>query len=338
MGDAAGARDVPLWLVAPAPVWHCAAVAPPDYSTRLREHAREQFARLPPGVRRQVLHGLGRYAPWESGFDFTPPPLGPGEAVGPPDFVGIGVQKGGTTWWYDLLMTHPRLYARADIHKERHYFDRFGAEAFEQSDLEDYAGWFPRLPGTMAGEWTPDYFGLPWAPLLLKGAAPDVRLLLLLRDPVERFRSGLAHRKRMGEAAGPAAVNDAIQRGYYHRLLSDWLAHFDRRQLLILQYERCNADPVGQLRATFRFLGLADSELEHRAPTQPAAPRVVSTESPATLDPTVRRRLVSLYSDDVAELASLVPDIDLRLWPNFAHLAAGSPESGADPNSPARRP
>ena len=129
MGDAAGARDVPLWLVAPAPVWHCAAVAPPDYSTRLREHAREQFARLPPGVRRQVLHGLGRYAPWESGFDFTPPPLGPGEAVGPPDFVGIGVQKGGTTWWYDLLMTHPRLYARADIHKERHYFDRFGAEA-----------------------------------------------------------------------------------------------------------------------------------------------------------------------------------------------------------------
>ena len=186
----------------------------------------------------------------------------------------------------------------------------------------------------MTGEWTPDYFGLPWAPLLLKGAAPDARLLLLLRDPVERFRSGLAHRKRMGEAAGPAAVNDAIQRGYYHRLLNDWLAHFDRRQLLILQYERCNADPVGQLRTTFRFLGLADSELEHRAPTRPAAARAASTDSPASLDPTVRRRLVSLYSDDVTELARQLPDVDLALWPNFAHLAGGS----AGPNSPSRRP
>jgi hypothetical protein len=319
-------------------VWHCAAVAPPDYSARLREHAREQFARLPPGVRRQVLHGLGRYAPWESGFDFTPPPLGAGEATGPPDFVGIGVQKCGTTWWYDLVMHHPRLYGRADIHKERHYFDRFGAEAFGQDDVEGYAGWFPRPPGTLTGEWTPDYFGLPWAPLLLKSAAPDVRLLLLLRDPVERFRSGLAHRRRMGESVGPAAVNDAVQRGYYHRLLLDWLAHFDRRQLLILQYERCNADPAAQLRATFRFLDLPDPDAAAPAAERPATTRAAAAEAPADLDPAVRRRLVSLYSADVAHLARSVPDIDLTLWPNFAHLAGGGAGSEDGPNSPSRRP
>jgi hypothetical protein len=313
-------------------------VAPPDYTARLRDQAKQQFARLPPGVRRQVLHGLGRYAPWEAGFDFTPPPLAPGESAGPPDFVGIGVQKSGTTWWYDLLMTHPGLYARGDIHKERHYFDRFGAVAFGQADLEGYAGWFPRREGTVTGEWTPDYFGLPWAPLLLKGAAPDVRLLLLLRDPVERFRSGLAHRRRMGESTGPSAVNDAVQRGYYHRLLADWLAHFDRSQLLILQYERCVADPAGQLRATFRFLGLADSDLPHPAPVLPAAPRAVVPESPGALDPTVRRRLVSLYTSDVSNLARMLPDVDLGLWPNFAHLADGPSEPDDGSNSPSRRP
>jgi len=192
--------------------------------------------------------------------------------------------------------------------------------------------------GTVTGEWTPDYFGLPWAPLLLKGAAPDVRLLLLLRDPVERFRSGLAHRRRMGESTGPSAVNDAIQRGYYHRLLADWLAHFDRSQLLILQYERCVADPAGQLRATFRFLGLADSDLPHPAAVQPGAPRAIVPESPGALDPTVRRRLVSLYSSDVSNLARMLPAIDLGLWPNFAHLAEGPADPDDGSNSPSRRP
>ena len=256
----------------------------------------------------------------------------PGEVTGPPDFVGIGVQKCGTTWWYDRMMSHPRLYARDDIHKERHYFDRFGASAFEQSDLEAYAGWFPRRPRTLTGEWTPDYFGLPWAPLLLRGAAPDARLLLLLRDPVERFRSGLAHQRRMGEPSGPAAVNDAVQRGFYFRLLNDWLLQFDRRQMHILQYERCVADPAGQLRSTFRFLGLEDAELAHRPPDQVTSLRHGSHEPSLDLDPAVRRRLVSLYSSDVVSLARTLPDIDLRLWPNFAHLAPGSDrsEGGAD--------
>ena len=80
-----------------------------------------------PRLRRRILHGLGRYAPWEPEFDFTPPPLGPGNETGPPDFVGIGVQKAGTTWWYELMLTHPGIFAPAGIHKERHFFDRFGA-------------------------------------------------------------------------------------------------------------------------------------------------------------------------------------------------------------------
>ena len=54
------------------------------------------FSRLPLPVRLAVLHSLGKYAPWEEQFDFTPPSLHPGEESGPPDFVGIGVQKAGT--------------------------------------------------------------------------------------------------------------------------------------------------------------------------------------------------------------------------------------------------
>ncbi len=134
----------------------------------------------------------------------------------------------------------------------------------------------------------------------------------------------------MGEPSGPAAVNDAIQRGFYFRLLNDWLHHFDRRQLHILQYERCASDPVGQLRSTFHFLGLEEAELAHRPPEQPAAVRTGNDETSLDLDPTVRKRLVSLYSSDVVSLARTLPSIDLGLWPNFAHLSPGPGPAGDD--------
>ncbi len=181
----------------------------------LRDEAKKGFLRLPPGMRRGLLHALGRYAPWEEGFDFTPPRPAPGEVAGPPDFVGIGVQKAGTTWWYDLIVSHPRVSAHPGLHKERHYLDRFGAVPFSAADVAGYHGWFPRPPGTVTGEWTPDYFSYPWVPPLLRRAAPQARLLLLLRDPVDRFRSGLGHLERLGLPRDAPAVADAVERGFY---------------------------------------------------------------------------------------------------------------------------
>jgi hypothetical protein len=52
----------------------------------------------------------------------------------------------------------------------------------------------------------------------------------------------------------------------------------------------------------------------------------------------MRARLVDLYASDVATLAARLPDIDLSLWPNFAHLAGGaSPDSVPGSISPTRR-
>ncbi len=278
---------------------------------------RGSFTRLPPSVQRRALHVAGRYAPWEAGFDFTPPTPAPGERTGPPDFVGIGVQKAGTTWWYDLLARHPGVSARSDLHKERHYFDRFGAAAFGPEAAADYAGWFPRPVGRITGEWTPDYFAYPWVPTLLRRAAPEARLLLLLRDPVERMASGLRHEARAGGAMGGGVLADATGRGFYHRALAWWLEHFDRSRILVLQYERCVLEPAGQLARTLRFLGLPDGGAADLAGGPGRVP------GPAPLDPELRRRLVGLYEGEVAALAAVLDDLDLSLWPNFGHLGAG---------------
>jgi sulfotransferase family protein len=269
------------------------------------------FNRLPAPARRSVLHALGKYAPWEDGFDPTPPSARGGEATGPPDFVGIGVQKAGTTWWYEAICTHPDVYSRGDVHKERHFFGRYAARPFGPADCALYHDWFPRPPGSLTGEWTPDYMLAPWVPPLLAQAAPSTRLLVLLRDPVERFLSGLAHQRRDRGRLTVEAYQDAIARGFYHDALCRWTARFPQEQILILQYERCIVDPLGQLARTHRFLGLEPSAAEG------IETRVNATTQTLGLDQDVRRRLVELYAPDVRALSRSVGDLDLDLWPNF---------------------
>jgi hypothetical protein len=274
------------------------------------------FNRLPAPARQSILHIAGRYAPWEDGFDPTPPPLGANEVTGAPDFVGIGVQKAGTTWWYDLVCAHPRVFVRGDIHKERHFFGRYANQPFGAGDCSRYQGWFPRTPGLVTGEWTPDYIHLPWAPPLLAEAAPQTSLLVILRDPVERFRAGLAHQRRYRGRLTVDAYQDAVTRGFYDEALLRWTACFPTEQILVLQYERCVTDPVGQLGRTYQFLGL-----------DPFIPdgikdRVNPTIRPLGLDDDVRRRLVGLYAQDVLALSTSFPDIDVSLWPNFAGTSA----------------
>lgn len=279
-----------------------------------RELIRSAFSALPASARRTVLHALGRYAPWEEGFDFAPPPLHAGEVTGAPSFVGIGAQKAGTTWWYELVTAHPDVACRADIHKERHFFDRYAIRSFGAVDRERYHGWFPHPPATVTGEWTPDYLHLPWVPALLAEAAPDTKILVLLRDPVERLRSGLSHHRQHRGAMSADVYGDAVARGFYGDALQRWMSCFSREQFLLLQYEQCVADPVGQLARTYRFLGLSTFVPEG------VSRRVSGTKEFVPLDAEVRRRLTDLYAPDIRALLANNPDLelDLSLWPNFA--------------------
>ena len=272
------------------------------------------FARLPPAARRSILHALGKYAPWEDAFDPTPPQAARDEVAGPPDFVGIGAQKAGTTWWFDAICAHPDVYVRSDIHKERHFFGRYAILPFGPAECSLYHDWFPRPFGTLTGEWTPDYIHCPWVPALLARAAPRTRLLALLRDPVERFRSGLAHHRRDSGRLAVETYQDAVARGFYHDALNQWSAHFPKEQILVLQYEQCLADPAGQLARTYSFLGLEPFVYEG------IEERVNATVHTILLEEDVRRRLVELYESDVHALSKRFPDLDLRLWPNFTSL------------------
>jgi Sulfotransferase family len=246
-----------------------------------------------------------------------PPPAAPaGWSAGPPDFVGVGAQRSGTTRWFDLIVEHPQVVAPVATRKELHYFDRFHSEAFTPADGARYGEYFPRPPGLLTGEWSPSYLPSPWVPAMLAAAAPDARLLVLLRDPVERYISALARHHRValagGEPLNAMAPLDAFARGLYHGQLRRLLKRFARSQVLILQYERCTAEPRSELRRTYEFLGLADTGF---LPALDAHPNRQG-EKP-DLHPEVRRALVEAYADDVAGLAADYPEIDVGLWPDF---------------------
>jgi hypothetical protein len=232
---------------------------------------------------------------------------------GPPDYVGVGTARSGTSWWDSLINEHPRVFRLAGTPKEVHFFDRLWADGLRGRDIERYHALFARPAGTISGEWTPGYMLDAWTPALLRAAAPEARLLVLLRDPVERFRSGrtLAENRFTVDSTARAAANAAFNRGLYaDQLLRLWRA-FPREQVLVLQYERCVADARAQLARTFDFLGL---EPGVPAGLDPAR-RVNEARGPKVeLSPWQTEVLVHRYAQENERLAGLLPDLDLSLW------------------------
>jgi len=244
------------------------------------------------------------------------PLLAGGRRASPPDFIGVGVQRGGSSWWHRLLEGHPDVSPLGLGAKELHFFDEYWRGGFGPSDERAYHQLFLRPEGMLGGEWTPRYMFDPWTPPLLRRAAPAARLLVLLRDPVARFRSGVTHAATHGGRVTSDVINTALARGMYAAQVRRLLEHFPREQVLVLQFERCRADPAAMLGVTFEFLGV---DPERYPPSMRLhEPRNASVRAPEPVDANLLAGLPEKYSADVKELIDLVGDaIDPRLWPSF---------------------
>jgi hypothetical protein len=252
-----------------------------------------------------------------------PPAVPPDWHTAPPDFVGVGAQRAGTSWWYRFALdAHPRV-ARADGQpKELHFFDRFWQEAVAEDLASTYAAQFPRPEGALAGEWTPRYMHDPWTLPLLKRAAPETRILVMLRDPIDRYLSGIAREVRLAKrddrVLAMAYVSDQIARSAYQQPLTQLIDLFGRERVLVLQYERCAAEPIAELERTCRFLGI-EAPSEH--PSELTSRRRDPAAKPE-LPEAFYRGLVERLHDDAAATAELCPELDPGLWPTVA----GAPE------------
>jgi len=234
-----------------------------------------------------------------------------------PDALVIGTQRGGTTTLYHYLSQHPQfLGAVAD--KEVHHFDLHADE-----DLATYRGAFPRRRTVrrrqrrvggpvVVGEATPYYLFHPAVPARVAAAIPDVRLIAILRDPVDRawshyrhevdlgyetlsFEDALAcederlageHERLRGDSSAVSFAHQHhsyVARGRYLEQIERWWEVFPRAQLLLVRSEDLHADPVATFDAITTHLGIRD--------WQPPAWRTYNAATATGMAPGTRRRL-----------------------------------------------
>jgi hypothetical protein len=91
------------------------------------------------------------------------------------------------------------------------------------------------------------------------------------------------------------------------------LKNFDRSQILILQYEKCKANPYEEIARTYRFLGVDDQYQPQRS--ERAVNRQEYVIKPWNSEQ--RQRLAAYFADDVRTTLEMFPEIDLSLWSDF---------------------
>ena len=197
-----------------------------------------------------------------------------------PSVLLIGSQKAGTTSLYRYLVDHPRMLAPA--RKEIGFFDIF----FDRG-IGWYRTRFPLIrpwPATTL-EASTGYFDYLHAPRQILEALPHVRLILLVRNPVERAFSHYLHTVRMGEE--PLTFEEALaseedrirpllermeadprfyarevnyysylRRGRYAEHLERWYRYFPRDRLLVLSTEELAARPDEVMARVWDFIEL----------------------------------------------------------------------------------
>ena len=198
-----------------------------------------------------------------------------------PDFLIIGAAKCGTSSVYNYLSHHPQILLP---HKKE--IDFFWKRS--EHGIDWYLAQFPALsdlPDFITGEATPNYIRFPIVAERIKEHFPQTKLIVLLRNPVERAVSWHYHKLKSGLTTGTFAEavaqemkqlesfseEDLSQKGYhnpdnilgslYLYKLKVWMELFDREQFCIIRSEDLYAHPARVMKTVYSFLDLSEQPL-----------------------------------------------------------------------------
>lgn len=204
-----------------------------------------------------------------------------------PNFLLIGAGKAGTTALYEYLRQHPQVYMSPT--KEPNFFAFMGEEIDFQgpgeqeminctsvTNFEIYYALFKQVSNQKAiGEASHWYLYSPKAAARIKYYLPNVKLIAILRDPVQRAYSDFLHFVR--DSREPytdfvQAIQEEeirieknwgfghyIRRGLYYQQVKRYFDRFDQSQIKIYLNEDLKANSLGLMNEIFQFLGIDDT-------------------------------------------------------------------------------
>ena len=217
----------------------------------------------------------------------------PQNIVKSPSFIIIGSQRCGTTSLYTYLAQHPQILT--PIKKEMDFFSWH----FERG-IDWYLAHFPPIPEGeqfLTGEASPSYFDSLEAPERLYSAFPEVKLVVLLRNPVDRAISqfyrladlnweGRSLDRAINDEIARLAQNPAyiigeepgnyLARGRYIEFMKNWLAFFPKAQLLVLKSEDFYAGAAATVRQVLEFLDLPEYQLPEYQNANPGSYQAIN--------------------------------------------------------------
>jgi hypothetical protein len=189
-----------------------------------------------------------------------------------PNTFIIGVQKSGTTALHHLLSEHPDVFF-PKAPQEIHFFD---VEKNFKKGIEWYESLFRDWSGQkVIAQTSPLYFFEPHVPARIRQLAPDGRLIVILRNPVDRAYSHYWHAVKHGVEKLPfhAALEQESQRllegfqnrrnfsylsrGEYSTQFERFLVHFPREQILPLRFDDLISDVDELCARCARFLSIS---------------------------------------------------------------------------------
>lgn len=271
-----------------------------------------------------------------------------------PNFLIIGAPKAGTTALYNYLKEHPQIYMSPI--KEPKFFALEGEEINFQgprdmtkdyiTDIESYRNLFKNVSNEIAiGEASPWYLHIPQSSQRIHHYIPDVKLIAILRNPVERAYSqflSLVQRDfepltDFGQALAAEAERISNnwsprwyykERGFYYTQLQPYFNLFNRDRIKIFLYEDLKSDSSGLVKEVFNFLGVDNTftpniSRKHnvtRVPKNRSLYRLISQPNPIKsllrpfLPPNLRRDITSKLTDiSVKSKPDIKPEIRHRL-------------------------
>jgi hypothetical protein len=179
-----------------------------------------------------------------------------------PDFVIPGFARCGTTWLYEVLRHHPGIFLPE--RKELNFFHESFAKGYPF-----YAAYFAEAqPHQLTGDISPVYAEHPEVPERLAATAPDARIVIVVRNQIDRLRSSYWQSRRDGWShaeldrflAGEVEDCGYLVNQRYAPTIEAYRRLFSPEAVLVLVYEELSRDPRAAIRAILRHLGL-DEEL-----------------------------------------------------------------------------